>query len=399
MNVETTPTPRPDRVLIVGGGVAAIEAALALKKNAGGFVTISMLAPSTTFTYRPELVGEPFSYPAARHFQLAAIAADLGITLHADSLKWVDAEKRVVHTESRAQIAYDFLLLALGAAAFPAMEHALTLVPERLDEQMRGVIQDLEQGLLKRLVFVIPERTSWPLPMYELALMSALRADQMNVSPSITLVTPEDAPLAIFGREASQVVRELLDKRGIETITSAHCTMRRAGLLTVHPSEREIPADLVVTLPALFAPSMPGIAAGAAHGFLTTDRESRVLGLDHVFAAGDLTSFPVKHGGIAAQQADSAAAAIAALAGASIDPEPIVPVLSGILWDGERPLYLRARVTGSHGSSSEVSTEPLWNSPAKIQARYLGPYLESLDRSGAGLVTDHGQPAEAVQPV
>jgi sulfide:quinone oxidoreductase len=264
------------------------------------------------------------------------------------------------------------------------MQHALTLVPERLDEQMRGVIQDLEGGMLKQVVFVIPERTSWPLPMYELALMAAVRANQMNTSPSITLITPEDAPLAIFGAEASQAVERLLDKRGIKTITSASGTIRRAGRLTIHPSEREIRADLVVTLPELFAPSMPGIGAGASHGFLTTDREGRVLGLEHVFAAGDLTSSYVKHGSLAAQQADSAAAAIAVLAGAPIDPEPIVPMLSAVLWDGERPLYMRARVTGSHGSNSEVSTEPLWDSPGKIQARHLGPYLESLDLAAAG---------------
>jgi sulfide:quinone oxidoreductase len=338
-----------------------------------------MLAPDATFTYRPELVGEPFAYRAARRYQLRRITADLDIRLHADSLKWVDTKKRVVHTGGHEQIGYGVLLLALGATMYPAMPHALTLVPERLDEQMRGVIQDLEGGLLKQIVFVIPERTSWPLPIYELALMAAVRADQMNVSPSITLVTPEDAPLAIFGTEASQAVEQLLNKRGIKTITSAYGTIRRAGRLTIHPSEREIRADLVVTLPELFAPSIPGLGSGASHGFLTTDREGRVLGYQHLFAAGDLTSSHVKHGSIAAQQADSAAAAIAVLAGASIDLEPIVPMLSGALWDGERPLYMRARVTGSHGSGSEVSTEPLWNGPGKIQARYLGPYLESLD--------------------
>jgi sulfide:quinone oxidoreductase len=371
--------PTPTRVLIVGGGVAAIEAALALKEHATGLVQISMLAPNPTFVYRPELVGEPFSHPAARRYPLDGIAADLDIRLHAASLKWVDTEKRVVHTDAGEQIGYGVLLLALGATAYPGMQHALTLIPDRLDDQMRGVIQDLEGGFLKQIVFVVPERASWPLPIYELALMAAARADQMNLSPSITLITPEDAPLAIFGSEASQAVDQLLDKRGIKTITSARGTIRSAGRLIVHPSEREIRADLVVTLPDLFAPRMPGIAAGAAHGFLTTDREGHVLGVEHVFAAGDLTSFPVKHGGIAAQQADSAAAAIAVLAGSAIDPEPVVPILSGVLWNGGRPLYLRARVTGSHGSHSEVSTEPLWNSPGKIQAKYLGPYLEAFD--------------------
>src|ERR1700722_11529740 len=138
MTTETMPT--PTRVLIVGGGVAAIEAALALKEHAPGLVQISMLAPNPTFLYRPELVGEPFSDPAARRYPLAGIAADLDIRLHAASLKWVDTEKRVVHTDAGEQIGYGVLLLALGATAYPGMQHALTLIPERLDYQMRGVI-------------------------------------------------------------------------------------------------------------------------------------------------------------------------------------------------------------------------------------------------------------------
>jgi len=148
MGIETapTPTPTPTSVVIAGGGVAAIEAALALKENAAGLVQTLMLAPAASFTYRPELVGEPFSYPVARSYPLARIAADLDIDLRADSLKWVDTEERVVHTEAREQIAYDVLLLALGATAAPAMRYALTLDPARLDEQMHGVIQDLEDG-------------------------------------------------------------------------------------------------------------------------------------------------------------------------------------------------------------------------------------------------------------
>lgn len=172
-----------------------------------------MLAPKTTFTYRPELVREPFSQPLARHYSLASIACDLNVELQADSLKWVDTEERVVHTESRQQIPYDILLLAVGATGTPPMPHALTLTPEHLDEQMRGVVQDLEGGFLKQVVFVIPERSSWPLPMYELVLLAAQRTNQMNVSPSITLVTPEDAPLAVFGKEASQAVRGFLARR------------------------------------------------------------------------------------------------------------------------------------------------------------------------------------------
>jgi NADH dehydrogenase FAD-containing subunit len=108
-----------------------------------------------------------------------------------------------------------------------------------------------------------------------------------------------------------------------------------------------------------------------------------VRGLDDVFAAGDATDFAIKHGGIAAQQADTAAMAVATRAGAPVDPRPFHPEIHGILLGADEPLYLSAHVTGSHGSSSHISGEPSWSPPTKIVAKYLAPYLESR-RPGAG---------------
>jgi NADH dehydrogenase FAD-containing subunit len=102
-----------------------------------------------------------------------------------------------------------------------------------------------------------------------------------------------------------------------------------------------------------------------------------VRGLHNVFAAGDATDFAIKHGGIAAQQADTAATAIAALAGAPVDPKPFHPEIHGILLGADKPLYLSAHVTGSLGSSSQISEEPSWSPPTKVVAKYLAPYLES----------------------
>jgi sulfide:quinone oxidoreductase len=106
-----------------------------------------------------------------------------------------------------------------------------------------------------------------------------------------------------------------------------------------------------------------------------------VRGLERVYAAGDGTDFPVKHGGVAAQQADVAAEAIAALAGEPVDPSKFHPEIQGILLGGDTPLYMSAHITGGHGSSSAVSDVPPWSPPTKIAARRLAPYLESRDRT------------------
>lgn len=367
------------QVVIVGGGVAALEAALGLRQHASELVQTTLLAPGDQFVYRPLTVGEPFGHEVALTYPLDQITADLEVERVIDTLKWVDTNERVVHSENGTRLLYDALLLAVGARPYAPMQHALTIDPAHLDDQLHGLIQDLEGGWVKSVAFVVPERSSWPLPIYELALMTARRAYEMNVEPTITVITPEEAPLAVFGDAASEALQHRLDEHGIATVTSTYCTMHAPKRLTLLPEDRELAADHVVTLPALHGPAVPGIPRSAAHGFITVDRHSRVQGLERVFAAGDMTDFQIKLGGIAAQQADAAAESIAALAGAAIEPQPFVGMIYGMLVGGGPPLYMLAQVAGSRGTGTEVSTEPLWTPATKIHARYLAPYLAALD--------------------
>jgi sulfide:quinone oxidoreductase len=221
----------------------------------------------------------------------------------------------------------------------------------------------------------------WPLPIYDLALMTAGRAYDMGIELSITIATPEDAPLAVFGATVSESVSRLLESRGIDTILSAHSEVPEAGVVSIHPGERSLRADRVVALPQLFGPSTPGVPGGARDGFIPVDKHCRFPLLERVWAAGDATDFPIKHGGIASQQADTAAEAIAALAGAPVEPRPFNPEIHAVLLGGAKPLYLSAHVTGGHGSTSRISETPTWSPPSKIAAKYLAPYLELRDQA------------------
>jgi len=377
----TSSTHIPFRVLIVGAGVAGLEAALALRELAGDRVGTTLLSPNTEFVYRPMRVREPFGYSAAAHYALEEISRDIGTDLVRDSFKWLDPDQCVVHTEAGEELEYDALLLAPGATLRPRFKHALTLDDSRLDEQLQGLIQDVEGGHTHKIAFISPTPMPWPLPIYELALMTARRAYDMNVDLSVTLATPEEAPLALFGSQAGAAVERLLEESGILFIPSAHCETPAPGRLSITPGSRELIVDRIVALPQLSGPSLPGVPVDADDGFIPIDVHCRVPRLERVFAAGDATAFTVKHGGIAAQQADTAAEAIAALAGAPIEPSPFNPVIHGALIGGPRPLYLSAHVTVGHGSNSKVSETPTTTPPRKIAAKYLAPYLESRDRT------------------
>jgi sulfide:quinone oxidoreductase len=374
-------TNTPFRVVIVGGGVAGLEAALALRELANERVSTTMLAPTAEFVYRPMKVREPFGYSEARHYPLDEICRDIGVDLVKDAFKWLNPDRRTVHTEAGETVEYDALVLAPGAVLKPRFKHAVTLDDSQLDEQLHGLIQDVEGGYVHKLAFISPTPMPWPLPLYELALMTARRAYDMNVDLSVTLATPEDAPLAVFGSEASMAVGRLLVDNGILFTPSAHCETPEPGHVSLTPGSRNLIVDRVIALPQLFGPPLHGVPLRAHNGFIPIDPHCSVIGLEHVYAAGDATDFAVKFGGIASQQADVAAEAIAALAGAPIEPKPFTPVLHGALLGGPRPLYLSAQVTGGHGSSSEVSEAPTSASPHKIFARYLAPYLESRDRA------------------
>lgn len=373
-------TPEPFEVVIAGGGVAGLEAALALRDLAGERVALRLLTPAPEFVYRPMAVQEPFAFAPARRYPLKEIAEDLEADLVTDGLERVDAAARTVYALRGGSLRYDALILGLGAALQARYEHATTIDDSRLDELLHGLIQDVEGGYTKRVAFVVPPRIGWPLPVYELALMTAARAYDANVEVAITILTPEEAPLAVFGAGASEGMAALLAERGIEVVASAHSEVPRSGLVEISPGNRSRSFDRVIALPELVGPAVPGLPE-APDGFLPIDPHCQVRGVERVYAAGDATDFPIKFGGIAALQADAAAEAIAALAGASVEPQPFRPAIRGVLLTGERRRYLRAEITNGGEFGSELSQEPSWELPAKIAARYLGPYLDQRDRA------------------
>ena len=102
----------------------------------------------------------------------------------------------------------------------------------------------------------------------------------------------------------------------------------------------------------------------------------------------------VAGGGVAAQQADAAAEAIAAEAGAALDPRPYRPVLRGLLLTGDTPLYLRNDLTGDgivarplRHTPPQTSRSPLWWPSEKIVRRYITGYLARAGAAGAAAVT------------
>jgi sulfide:quinone oxidoreductase len=371
-------------VVVAGAGVAGLETALALDAIAREYVSVELVAPERDLVYRPSAVAEPFQVGEVRRFPLERLVEAAGAELRRGTLAGVDAEETRASLADGQSLAYDALVLALGAQPREALPGALTFGGPKDGAALAALLEHVTAGELRRLVFVVPTAASWPLPLYELALLaSEYLAEHLTRGVEVAVVTAEERPLALFGDAASDGITELLELRGISIETATEARSWADGTLTLGDG-RELQADAAIALPALEGPPIEGIPQDES-GFVATDELGGVLGLTDVYAAGDLRQSPIKQGGLAAQQADSVASAIAADAGAPVEASPYRPVLRGLLLTGMAPRFLRFE-----DSTSIVDTQPLWWPPAKIVGRYLSPFLaEQL-----GLATTLDRPAK-----
>ncbi len=367
------------RVLIAGGGVAALEAAIALHEMAGELLEVEMCSPREDFIYRPFAVAEPYGASRAMRYDLAELAERCGATYRRAAIGSIDGEAQRAHTHDGEEIAYDYLVVACGSRLLASVPGTVNFWGVADDGRVQDVVRDLREGKLQRVAFTMPGGATWALPMYELALLAeAELSKQGGEDVSLVVVTPEDAPLHLFGRAASDAVRGLLAERGIEVVTGTMPIHFEDGVLSCSP-RAGIEADAVLSLPRMEGRRIGGVPRDLA-GFVPVDDHGRVRGMQHAYAAGDATTFPVKQGGIATQQADVAAEAIAAELGREVEAEPLDPVLRGVLWTGAKPLFLSGYLSGGHGETSSASDEAPWEGGEedKLVGRYLTPFFAGL---------------------
>jgi sulfide:quinone oxidoreductase len=363
------------RIVVAGAGVAALEFLLALGELAPGRTAVKVIAPETYFTYRPLAVAQTFGVGDAYHIRLDRVMSHVAARQVNTRVASVDRIARVAFTATGEAIPYDILVVAAGARGEDALPGALTFHGWRDEPAVRALLEELDTGSVSSVAFAAPPGISWALPLYELALLSATQLKQRGRGVRIVVVTPEAAPLEVFGATASDTVAELLDDAGIEIHCRRHTAEVTEGGLRLAP-DTVLEVDRVVTLPRLRGPHLAGLAS-TEDGFVPTDLHGLVRGTSDVYAAGDATAFPVKHGGISVDQGAAVAEAVAARLGAPVKPRPFRPVLRGLLLTGEAPRFLWSDPAGGLGETSAAAAHPLWWPPGKIAGGRLATYLHA----------------------
>ena len=377
LTVRPMPFSRPLRVAVAGGGFAAAELVLALNALAGDRVAVELITPSAALPFRPAATGAPFELSHVDVYDLASLGEDARGVLRLDTVEAVAPRVRRLRLAAGSAVEYDALVLATGARARAAIPGAVTFRDQRDSHLITGVIDELVAHGGRRVAFAAPSGVSWTLPLYELALLTAAEIERRDLGVETLLITPETAPLEVFGPAVSDHVGGLLADRGIHRLRGVTHSVGR-GRLTLTSGEA-VGAARVVAVPRLVGRRVTGVPADW-NGFVTTDAHGRVRDVPDVFAAGDMTQFPVKQGGLATQQADVIAAVLAARAGADVEIPPVRHVLRTRLLVPDGPLYLRAELDGAGRplattDAPQVTEDPLWWPAAKLFGRYVTPWM------------------------
>ena len=284
--VKSTAPIERRRVVIVGGGVAALETVLALRTWAEKYVHVTVIAPEREFTPQALDIARPFAGGQAEHLDLERFMTEHGGRFRRTAVVSVDAERRTLSCTTGPDEHYDALVIAVGASARPAFDHAVTFGADFLacDE----LLADLEHERTQSVAFVVPEGCTWPLPLYELALTTA---EQTRGTGSeevrLHLVTPERRALDLFGTRRERSGHRV-DAVGAHR-PALRCGRGRPPRRTRGHRARPNPGGR----PRRRARSPGGPAPLGlptdAHGFIPVDEHGRVPGADAVYAAGDAT--------------------------------------------------------------------------------------------------------------
>jgi sulfide:quinone oxidoreductase len=376
------PSPAPRRVLIAGGGIAGIEAALAVRAFTGPASHVVVIDPGRRFTVPGTATARAFGMGTGVDLRLADVVHRAGATLVNGRVASVDPGRHMVTLDGGEVVTYDALVLAVGARPVPAVPGALTFAGAPDIDAVRGMIGDIGRRALRgagvEMAVVVPPGCGWPLAAYELALMTREHLELHDVADavSICIVTSEEAPLGLFGPDASATVARSLARARIDVRTGVAARRWRAGCLELADGGT-IWADRAIALPVYRGPAVDGLPADD-EGFIRAAPDGRIPGAPDVWAVGDGTTNPVKQGGIACQQADAAAAGIAADFGTPVDDAPAVGGLSGWMWDGRQGRWL---ASGDAEPSDPAGAAPVWP-VAKIGGRFLAPFLHALVADG-----------------
>jgi NADH dehydrogenase len=302
------------RIVILGGGFAGVTTALELAKRCAGTlpVHITLVSDQNFFLFTPMLAEAATGAVESRHvlYPIRPLCGKWGIEFGEMSVEAVDLERRRViarhrRSETRQQVHYDKLILALGAAPNTAIvpgatEHALTFKGVGDAVKIRNRVIDLFEAAAltddpwmrqRLLTFVVVGAghagTELMAALEELTRGILLRHYPSIPQSAVRLVLVGSAVLPQTATNLAAYAKEQLLARGIEIETSRAAGVSADGLSL--QDGRVIPSDCVIwTAGNRVSPVVANLSVPKARdGRLLVNEFFEVQGAPDVYALGD----------------------------------------------------------------------------------------------------------------
>lgn len=378
------------RVLILGGGFAALETAFLLRMRARDKVDISLVSDNDNFVFRPNTIYIPFgAEPGSLLVDLAKPLHRREIDFHHAAVTEVDPDAGLVALADGERLRYDKLVVATGADTaaheVPGLaEHAATIwTPETMLEVRRRfgrVAERQQKGERPRVLFLVPPNNKCAGPLYEIVLMleTWLRRQGRREGVEITWSTYEQSYIQAFGPRLHDVVAPEFAERGIDGHTGEVVTEVLAGEVRYADGGSRGFDELIAFPPYVSALRYAALPSDE-RGFIQTEPATRqVAGHEDIYAPGDAGDFPVKQAFLAFLQADTVAEHISSEVEGRAFAAPFDPVSMCVMemfdkatfaqvplrvtGDPQRPVEVRPDADGAY----KVGTSPAWRLGKKV---------------------------------
>jgi hypothetical protein len=278
------------RILIIGGGVAGVEAALTMAIGMPQ-ARVTIVSELDEFDVIPNLVFVPFGAdPIDVRLPLRSLE-QFGIEIMIARVDSVDLPEHSVQLADRSIVEWDVLVVALGTASAPtdhlivrSVEHAL---------QVRRRLLALEHTWVDGAVLVrVLEGRRWTPAAYEFALMldTWMQSIAQSETIAVRLQTPETTPCSTLHADTGAFLLDQIAIRGIDA---------RFETSGSDPIADDV--DLVVDFPPLRATHIDGLPPLDDDGFHGIDQHG-ACGTD-AYVIGDAAGYALKGADAAAWQA------------------------------------------------------------------------------------------------
>lgn len=312
------------RILILGGGTGGLVTANKLRKAVSSEHEIILIDRNQNHVFYPSFLWMMSGQRKKEQIQKPlSILERKGIKFINDNVSGIELNNRTVLV-SGAKLAFDYLIVALGANTFPEtipgfQEEALNLYDLSGVEKIRERIKSFNKG--KAVVLVTSTPFKCPAAPYEAALILSEYFARAKRNVDTEIITPEPFPMPVAGEGAGTMVIAMLQSRGIR-FTPQHQMTR------IEPSKKEIvfnngetsSYDLLIGIPPHGVPSfLKGSPLLGESGWIKANPKTLETDFTNIYAIGDVTSIPLaikkplpKAGVFAHFQADVVAHNIAA---------------------------------------------------------------------------------------